>query len=170
MADETEPAPAPNSRDRLVKLGFLVVILAVGVVFWAITLKDPELDGWETDLATAMAIAKNDGKTKVLVFLHAPKMSKPDKDVASDALVHDYTQNAYARMKLVRVHLDVRKSAEFTTKHKVDPLKTPVLMLLDAEGNVLSRHDGVLNANSFIEKVLLLPPEAALPPTGAEGS
>ena len=145
---EQQDQPKKKSRvDWRVKVGFVVVAVAVSVLIYMRQTAEPKLPGWGTDLQAALRQAKEKG-TKVLVLFTESPMSHWDRRLVTDTLNKPSTSlKAMNHLGYPRVHLSVRKHKDLAERYGAT--SPPFLLLLDADGKALKKHAGFLTDLSF---------------------
>ncbi len=142
---EQQDQPKRKSRvDRWVKVGFLVVVVAVSVLIYKRQAAEPKLPGWGTDLQAALGQAREKG-TKVLVLFTESPMSHGDKRLVTDTL--NRSRTALNDLGYPRVHLRMRQHKDIAERYGVT--SHPFLVLLDAEGKVVKKYSGFMSKEKF---------------------
>ncbi|NLW86867.1 MAG: hypothetical protein GXY38_08335 [Planctomycetes bacterium] len=138
--DQTQPsarAEAPEAKKRMdkwVKIIFLLVVVGVVVYIQYSQRKGPVVYGWSEDLPATIQRASRQN-LPVLVFF----MSRPAGE-ADHFIVKTLKNNkaAIEESKCLLVQAAVTgPSSELAVKYKL--ADTPVLMLLDSQGNEIAR-------------------------------
>ncbi len=143
--------PRKRSIDRWVKIGFLGVLVAVGLTLWLWQRRDPQLTGWGRDLSVALQQAKAGNRT-VLVFFTRRPMSWEDKHAVKNVVTTARTASALGKSACVRVHLSIDNDKAEAKTYRVE--STPTYLLLDSSGKELRRLSGLTNDVTFINTVL----------------
>jgi len=144
---EQQDQPRRKSRvDWRVKVGFVVVLLAVSVLIYMRQTAEPKLPGWGTDLQAALRQAK-EKNTKVLVLFTGSPMSHLDRRLVKESLNKSRVLKAMNHLGYPRVHLSVRKHKDVAERYGVT--SHPFLLLLDADDKVVKKHSGFLTDLAF---------------------
>lgn len=154
QANHETPSPA-NRRAKIVLL--IAVLIIGGLIYFMKQTKDPQLNGWGSDLAGALARAAADNKKVVVLFTREP-MSETDKQLITVTLTHDTSVGVLDRLKYPLVHLSIQANAKEAEQYKVTA--SPVLLLLDADGKVAKRQDGFVTDLDFCNNFLNSPIKA----------
>jgi hypothetical protein len=136
--DTARQNPQKSSRDRWVKIGFLVAIVLVGVFVYSQQQDALEIKGWGTDLDAALQQAHQEQRPIVAFFVNVPP-SKTAEATKNVVLSNPQNQEVMAELRLVRVLVN-DPSDELRQTYNIQ--KLPTLLLFDANGKELSRHDG----------------------------
>ena len=166
MSDsENQTAEKPKARsrsDRWVKIGFLVVALAVAAFIYMQQRRDPEMRkwGWGRSLDKAVAQAAQRDTKIVVAFTRRP--SYEDRKLVTRGLTFRKSRTVLDHLKYLKVHLDNKTHKPLLEKYEVT--KTPVVLLLDSSGKVLKRHDGFMTDIAFCNDFLETP-HASIPGT-----
>jgi len=148
--------PARTARDRRGKMAFVGVIIVVGLVIYLNQRKDPQLPGWDGDLAAATAQAKAGGGKVVLLFLHSP-MTETDKRIVGTLTRADSSVRVLEALKWphVRLWTSDKRAAQYAVT------ETPTLLLLDGDGKIIRRKQDYLNDLQFCNDFLGVSPSQA---------
>jgi len=155
--EQTANKPKARSRtDRRVKIGFLIVALAVAVFVYKQQRRDPEMRkwGWGRSLDSALAQAAQKD-TKIVVAFTGRPMSHEDRKLVTRGLTYSKSRMVLDHLKYLKVHLDDKTHKPLFAKYGVT--RTPVVLLLDSSGKVLKRHDGFMTDITFCNDFLETP-------------
>ena len=142
---EQQDQPKRKSRvDRWVKVGFLVVVVAVSVLIYKRQAAEPKLPGWGTDLPAARGQAR-EKVTKVLVLFTESPMRHGDKRLVTDTL--NRSRTALNNLGYPRVHLRIREHKAMAERYGAT--SHPFLLLRDAEGKVVKKYSGFMSKEKF---------------------
>ena len=138
MSEQSESSvqqkPRPN-KDKLVKAGFLLLVVVLVVYIQYSQRKGPKLQGWREDLPSALQQAQRE-KKPVLVFFMSRPPGENDHFIANTTIANNSAALKQSGCILVRVAVsglssDIAKEYQLTS--------TPTLMLLDSAGKEISR-------------------------------
>ena len=142
-----------SRKDRLAKLGFLAVALAVAAFIYTQQRRDPEMRkwGWGRDLQRAIQQAETDDSKVVVAFTRRP-MNHEDRKLVTRGLTFYKSRAVLDHLKYPKVHLDNKTHKGLFAEYGVT--ETPVVMLLDGAGKVLRRYDGFMTDIAFCNDFL----------------
>jgi hypothetical protein len=142
---EQQDQPKRKSRvDWRVKVGFVVVAVAVSFLIYIRQMADPKLPGWGTDLQAGLRQAKEKG-TRVLVLFTGSPMSHDDRRLVKETV--NTSRKQLNDLGYLAVHLHIREHKDIADRYGAT--SHPYLLLLDAEGTVVKKHSGFMSKESF---------------------
>ena len=147
----TQAAGKKSSKDRWVKIGFLVVILAVAAGIYIKHYIDSKTEGWGGDWPAALGQARQDN-AKVLAFFTRSPMSYDDREFLDQRLKHSKVTTVLDKLDYVKVRLNTSKHKALAEKYGITD--TPALLVVDADGKELAKHIGFtskLNIITFLK-------------------
>jgi len=142
---------AKSSKDRWVKLGFLVAALVAATVVYTMQREDPKLPGWGSNLKAALAQAREDD-TKVVVLMTTKPMSHAGRKLVTRSLKMPKAIKVLAHLGFPKVHLDSKRNKAEMAQYDVNRL--PTLLLLHSDGEVLKKHEGYMSDINFCNDFL----------------
>lgn len=162
---KTEPTTTGKAprRDRLVRWGFVGLILVVVIVVFAMqqgrTLTIP---GWGDDLAEALKQARQSGRRVVVLYVRTPP-----SDTAKSIRRHaEQPANVEALQAGRFLPVVVTTAPEATGARDYEITAFPTLLILAPDGTELLRHEGLIGEVPFRQAFL----EKAPPGPGKNGS
>lgn len=141
-------APRAVNRDRIIKLGFLVVagIMVVMIYFWQTSAL--QVPGWQEDFEEAMARARAQNKKVVALFVRRSP-SETARWVASNTLAKAGNQKALADGPFIPVLLHVANTAKDPQASRFGVTDYPSLLLIGPNGWVYNRYTGRVGETDF---------------------
>jgi hypothetical protein len=153
MEDAASARPK-GRQDKLVKLGFLIVGLAVAGVVLYYQLRGP-VTGWSDDLDGALAQAKDQNK-RVLLFVRAFPSSPPQEQLVNT------TFDTAANRKLLKgelIPVELRFSAGADWARRYGVTSAPAVVVIAPDGKSFHRQEGYIGQGSFRDEFLKAPLE-----------
>ena len=153
---DSEPTPnaTPPKSGRVARIIFVFIAILIAVL---IVKKDRKLDPpsreWiDDDLPAALKIAKTEKRPVLILFVESPP-SESDSKLRSTTLRKPSNAQAIRDHKLVpvMVRLSKRNRDEFFETYDMDRNNLPILMVLDAQGKELARHEQQQGTNRIGE-------------------
>ncbi len=136
MSDETK-------KDKKVKRLLLLAILiaCAGVYMWQ--RRGLSIDGWGGDLNAALVTAKAEDQ-RVVAFFVANPPSRVAQRIASAVISKPDNVAALSKSGFVPVVVEVDRNTkdELSMKYKLSSKGLPTLMILNAEGEEITRREG----------------------------
>jgi hypothetical protein len=145
-------APRAGRSDRWVKIGFIVVAVAVGIWIYMNLQNDTLLKGWPEDLSAALADAKQTNRRVLVIFISNP----PNADaiwLAENTLAKPLNKTAIQEGKFARVKVSVN-GLDSDLARRYTLTRLPTMMVLDAKGNELNRREGRIGEVPFLHGFL----------------
>ena len=149
--ESTQAAGKKSSKDRWVKIGFLVVIVAVAGVLYFKHRSSPPMEGWGDDWPAALGQARRDN-AKVLAFFTRSPMGHEDRQFLDQRLKHHKVTTVLDKLDYVKVRLNTSKHKALAEKYGITD--TPALLVVDADGKELDTLIGFtskLNIITFLK-------------------
>ena len=151
--------PRPKSAaDRWVKMGFLVVILAVVAVLYFHGRGGMELPGrWRGDVAATVELAKREGRP-VLIFLHRKRPTHDAREMAkptdNKSLRQSQVQDALMEHDYLCAHGVVKDRRITLAGQELNFEKMPALVVLDRDGRVVAREEGFVGHDALTQMLV----------------
>ncbi len=150
--EQTPPSSKkPTRKDHRTKIVFLIVVLAVVTIIYLSQRKDPKLKGWVSSLPAAQQQAR-EKDTNLIVLFTRQSMTHDDKKIVKKCLNLSQTRKELGRLGYIKAHLRVEDDPDSAQRYEIT--RTPTLVLLDATGNVLKKHEGFLTDLDFTNNFL----------------
>lgn len=108
-----------------------------------------DLPGFYTSIETALSSARHEDKPLVLVF---GRQGHPDTAKFKSDILSSSTVNAI-KESFVWAYLDLEQPRHQAAASQFDIFDTPVTCVLDPEGNVLQRVNGISSAYLFAKQI-----------------
>ncbi len=141
-----------GKSDRWVKIGFLVVAVAVGIWIYMYLQNDTLLKGWPEDLSAALADAKQTNRRVLVFFIGNP----PNTDavwMAGNTLDKSQNKTAIEQGRFARVKVVVNSlDSDLARRYKLTRL--PTMMILAPDGSELNRREGKVGEVPFLHGFL----------------
>jgi hypothetical protein len=154
-----EPASAPppkKSKDLVVKLVFLAVILVILGVVTYMQLRGNKLD-WLSDFAAAQAQAKKQNE-RLVVFIHSFPATQTDNDMTKEGSPLNKERNRQAMADCVKCEVRLDRSAGWARRYGLQDAKTtPVMLVISPDGKKFYRQDGFIGETDFRDKFMAHP-------------
>ncbi len=159
--DRTQATPPGKGSpvDRRVKIGFVLVFLAVAGVVVYLQLRPTRPKGhWLEDLDEAFAQAgAASPPRKVVLFVQGSPPSHDDARMTQGTLAKTPILRALERFVKVRLTLDA--DAPWARKYGVT--RTPTMLVISPDGQKFHRREGFINETDFLTRFLKAPLEPA---------
>jgi thiol:disulfide interchange protein len=154
--DPSTPQPAAERTRRPLREYLWVLILLILVPVWLVALKGNNSAGgedtiaWHHDFQAARALAADNQRPLLLDFTAdwCPPCRTMDRQVMPDPRVHDAITTGFVPVKVDLS--DRRPGPAADLAHHYDVSLIPTFLIVDAHGQVLARHAGVMNAGEFV--------------------
>jgi hypothetical protein len=134
----------------MVKLGFVLVTIAVIAVVWYLQRRGKQDDMWVWDLPAAMAKAKAENRPLLVMFEPSPP-GETVNQIVTNARKNEKAVQA-GRHILVRVRVDTDLKSDVAKQYALVSL--PTLLVLRADGTEATRHEGIIGEQDFRNKLL----------------
>jgi hypothetical protein len=155
-AETSSPAPAAASgRDRLVKIGFVVLLIAAVIAVYSMQTRKLDIPGWGDDLTAALDQARAENRMVVALFANKPP-SATARDIR-DRVRQPANINAVKQGKFIPVVVTTSAGSSLATKYKVKTFPTLIVFLPD--GSERNRAEGNVGEVPFRQKFLENPAE-----------
>ena len=148
-ADAAGSSPRRKSSiDRLVKVGFLVAVVAGGVVIYFHQLEPAELD-WGREPEETLAKARKTNRPVVLFFT-AERQNEETRRMIEKSLTHNTVKSELAERKyLTAVIEDDSMKSDLARRYGVTTL--PCLVVLSPQGELRHRDSGYLGHATVVD-------------------
>jgi len=145
------PAPARGKAERYVKLGFLVVVLAV--VGWLIARQylGTSLTGWSGDLNAALQQAARENRRIVALTYDSPNDLEYEKMRENVAKLGN--AKALEEAGVIKVHTRLAMSDPLAVKYKVS--RFPATLLIAPDGTLITCWTGYIGEVAFRKEFLM---------------
>ena len=154
MNDLTDQTPSPPSakskKDRPVRIGFVIIALAVGGVVWLIQRGGPELSGWNADLDAVLQEARI-GNRLVVVFFIAEEKNDAASRMIQEVLPHTMVVKELTRGKYATVRALVDRQLRSGLAVRYELADLPALLILSPAGEVLERRSGFIGPSDLAQ-------------------
>ncbi|NBB95194.1 MAG: hypothetical protein GVY16_05580 [Planctomycetes bacterium] len=137
-SSDTGSKPKPKSKDRWVKIGFLVLIVVVAAVVYSLQQKPMTIEGWSEDLPATLTQATQQGRPVLVLFVRTPPSKIAEQ--TKTAILRPQNQKSMAERKLLKVLISTEPDSDVAGRYNIENL--PTLLLLSPTGIELNRHDG----------------------------
>jgi hypothetical protein len=141
MSDETK-------KDKKVKRLLLLAILIACAAVYMWQRRGLSINGWGSDLNAALVTAKAEDQ-RVVVFFVASPPSRVAQRIASAVISMPDNVSALSKSGFVPVVVEVDRNTkdELSTKYNLSSKGLPTLMILNAEGEEITRREGTAGTN-----------------------
>lgn len=148
-----EAKAAKSSRDRWIKIGFVLVLAAVAVAIYSFQRRDLRIEGWGNDLNAALTRAKAENRMVVVFFVSTPP-SDTAREIAQRRIPKPDNVQALKDGNFIPVvvSLDNELKSDPAMKYKLTTL--PTLMVLRPDGTERNRHEGMIGEVNFRQDLL----------------
>ncbi|MBN1556012.1 MAG: hypothetical protein JXA11_14810 [Phycisphaerae bacterium] len=152
MPEHSAESKKPG-KDRWIKIGFVLVLVAAGVIVYLSQRRDVSIDGWGDDLTVALGQAKSEDRKVVVFFVSSPP-SETALTIARRRIPKSDNQKALeeGRYIPVVVSLEDQLDSEIAKQYKLT--KLPTLMVLWPNGQERNRHEGMIGEVDFRQNLL----------------
>jgi hypothetical protein len=156
-----------SSKDRWVKIGFLLVILIGVVGVYLLQHRSLSIKDWGDDLPAALREAKATGRMVVVFFVEDPP-SETSRRIKDSVIHKPGNRKALKEGNFIRVIviLDNSLKSDVAKQYRIKEL--PTLMVLRPNGTERNRHEGLIGEVNFRQDLLQYPPPEQ--PTSPIGS
>jgi len=144
--DQQKQSGKRSGTDRWVKIGFIGVLVAVGLAVYMMQRRGPQLRGWGEDLPSALAQAQEEGR-KVLLLAMSHPPSQIGRTLATTTIPKNGKAIKEQNLILVKITLSSSLRSATATQYRIKRL--PTMLLLDPKGNELSRREGAIGEVEF---------------------
>lgn len=127
---------------------FVALIVVLGAVVWFSQRRGPSLEGWSSDLTSALEMARQQDR-RVLAFFHQTPMSASDRRAVNDVLSHRDVRLVLEYEKLITVRLSIAEHAELTGRLGIEG--TPAFALLGPDGEPIRVNKGYLSITQLAD-------------------
>ena len=154
---DAEARAAKSSRDRWIKIGFVLVLAAVAVAIYSFQRRDLRIEGWGNDLPAALAQARAENRMVVVFFASSPP-SDTAREIAQRRIPKPDNVQALKDGNFIPVivSLDENLNSDAATKYKLTTL--PTLLVLRPDGTERNRHEGMIGEVNFRQDLLRVNP------------
>jgi hypothetical protein len=154
MAEQNAESKAvKSSRDRWIKIGFVLVLIAVALAVYMFQQRDLRIEGWGDDLDAALAQAGDQKRMVVALFVSTPP-SETALTIAKRRIPMPDNIKALKDGKFIPVvvSLDDELDSDLAKKYKLTEL--PTLMVLRPDGSERNRNEGMIGEVDFRQQFL----------------
>jgi len=153
MTDADRTTHAKARRDRIVKLVFLAVIIAAACGVYVLQTRTPDTfeTDWPAGLDEALARAKTTGRN-VVVFFIRESPGDVTRRLLKTTLRRPANKQAVKEFIPVGEKVSIAPPDELAKRYKITAL--PTMLVLDADGNELSRAEGFIGEVAFRQNFL----------------
>lgn len=161
-APDSEVGTRPRSaRDRLIKVAFAVVTLAVvGMLYWY-QRRGLSLPGWDGDLTTALQQASAQNRPVLVFFVSSPP-DQTSRNLAATTIPKNTQAIEDGRFLTVMVKVSSLTKSEMAQRYQV--VKLPTMLVLGPDGAEKNRREGFIGEldfrNGFLDGAAIVPPPA----------
>ena len=145
---ESPPSAKKSSKDRWVKLAFIVVVLAALIFLALHQRKGPELKGWKKDLPAALREAKETNRPVLVYFTSGPRSHVGEWNVRN-TLRKPENRKAIKEGNYIRVEAKLSTSLDSETAKKYRITDMPTMLLLAPDGKERNRRVGKIGEMDF---------------------
>lgn len=149
---ETKTAKS-SPRDRWIKIGFVLVLVAAVVAVYLFQKRDLSIQGWGNDLNAALSKAKAENRMVVAFFVSSPP-SDTAKQIARRRIPKGDNQKALKEGNFIPVVVSLNNALESEPAMKYGLTKLPTLMVLLPDGTERNRNEGMIGEVDFRQNLL----------------
>lgn len=153
MAEANKASKKPAGRDRWIKIGFVLVLIAAGIAVYGFQRRDLQIEGWGGDLAAALAQAKAERRMVVVFFASSPP-SETDLTIARRRIAKPDNQKALQTGKFIPVVVPLPEGLHAPEAQRYKLKTLPTLMVLRSDGTERNRHEGMIGEVDFRQDFL----------------
>lgn len=153
MGEQNEKSTKSPGRDRWIKIGFVLVLIAVAVAIYSFQRRRLSIEGWGNDLGAALTQGKAERRMIVAFFVNNPP-SEIARTIAKRRIPKPDNVKALKDGKFltVVVSLDDGLDSDLARKYQLKAL--PTLMVLRPDGKERNRHEGGIGEANFRQNFL----------------
>lgn len=157
--NDTTSKTSKSSRDRWIKIGFVLILIAVAIAIYSFQRRDLRIEGWGNDLNAALAQAKAENRKVVAFFVSTPP-SDTAKEIAQRRIPKPDNLQALKEGNFIPVivTVDNRLESDVAKKYKLTTLPTLIVLLPD--GTERNRNEGMIGEVDFRQQLLRVIPTA----------
>jgi hypothetical protein len=136
------------SRDRAIKLVFVVATLAVmAMLFWS-QRRSINVPGWGEDLSAALSQAAAEGRSVVVFFASVPP-GETERWLDKSVLRKPENVTALDKGRFLKVVVDVGNLSKSKLANRYRIAKLPTMLLIGPDGTERNRREGNLGEVEF---------------------
>ncbi|MBN1942417.1 MAG: hypothetical protein JW849_03895 [Phycisphaerae bacterium] len=158
MAERSEESKTPKSpsRDRWIKIGFVLVLAAAGIAVYCFQRRDLHIEGWGDNLAAALNQARTENRMVVVFFASSPP-SDTALTIARRRIPKPDNKEALKAGNFIPVVASLKDAldSDLAKQYKLKTL--PTLMVLRPNGTERNRHEGMIGEVDFRQNFLERP-------------
>jgi len=152
--NDTADKTSKSSRDRWIKIGFVLILIAVAIAIYSFQRRDLHIEGWGNDLNAALAQAKAENRKVVAFFVSSPP-SDTAKEIAQRRISKADNQQALKDGNFILVIVTVDSNLDSDPIAQTYKLtKLPTLMVLLSDGTERNRNEGGIGEVDFRQQLL----------------
>ena len=149
---QQESQTEKSSRDRWVKIGFVVLLVVAAGAILMVQRRAMEIQGWGKDLNAALKQADAENRPTVVFFVNRPP-SQIAKTIRTHIL-RPSNQQSLKEGKFIPVIVELSSSLDSTVAKQYQIRELPTLMVLTPKGKERNRNEGNIGELPFRQQFL----------------
>ena len=148
MTEPNETTKTPAGRDRWIKIGFVLVLIAAGVAVYLFQQRDLNINGWENDLNAALAKGKAENRMIVAFFVDTPP-SDIARTIAKRRIPKPDNVQALKEGRFIPVVVSLKEGVNSDLAKTYNITRLPTLVVFNSTGTERNRHEGSIGETDF---------------------